>query len=81
MVTCTGRGLVVKRPGILSKVQMLNLVLGVGVFSLLPMSVDRPVANSFVLFGCARIKRQAFCPILKGNMGIQRDSSGQEPLD
>ena len=32
----TGRGLVVKRPGVLSKVQMLNLVLGVGVFSLLP---------------------------------------------
>ena len=28
------RGLVVKRPGVLSKVQMLNLVLGVGVFSL-----------------------------------------------
>ena len=26
----------VKRPGVLSKVQMLNLVLGVGVFSLLP---------------------------------------------
>ena len=37
MVKCTGRGLVVKRPGGLSKVQMLNLVLGVGVFSLLPM--------------------------------------------
>ena len=36
MVKCTGRGLVVKRPGALSKVQMLNLVLGVGVFSLLP---------------------------------------------
>ena len=35
MVKCTGRGLVVKRPGVLSKVQMLNLVLGVGVFSLL----------------------------------------------
>ena len=33
----TGRGLVVKRPGVLSKVQMLNLVLGVGVFSLLPI--------------------------------------------
>ena len=33
---CTRRGLVVKRPGVLSKVQMLNLVLGVGVFSLLP---------------------------------------------
>ena len=30
------RGLVVKRPGVLSKVQMLNLVLGVGVFSALP---------------------------------------------
>ena len=36
MVKYTGRGLVVKRPGVLSKVQMLNLVLGVGVFSLLP---------------------------------------------
>ena len=36
MVKHTGRGLVVKRPGFLSKVQMLNLVLGVGVFSLLP---------------------------------------------
>ena len=36
MVNYTGRGLVVKRPGVLSKVQMLNLVLGVGVFSLLP---------------------------------------------
>ena len=31
-------GLVVKRPGVLSKVQMLNLVLGVGVFSLLPLT-------------------------------------------
>ena len=36
MVKYTGRGLVVKRPGVLSKVRMLNLVLGVGVFSLLP---------------------------------------------
>ena len=36
MIKYTGRGLVVKRPGVLSKVQMLNLVLGVGVFSLLP---------------------------------------------
>ena len=36
MVNYTGRGLVVKRLGVLSKVQMLNLVLGVGVFSLLP---------------------------------------------
>ena len=37
MVKYTGRGLVVKRPGVLSKDQMLTLVLGVGVFSLLPM--------------------------------------------
>ena len=36
VVKCTRRGLVVKPPGVLSKVQMLNLVLGVGVFSLLP---------------------------------------------
>ena len=31
-------GFVVKRPGVLSKVQMLDLVLGVGVFSLLPIN-------------------------------------------
>ena len=37
MVKYTGRGLVVKWPGVPSKVQMLNLVLGVGVFSLFPM--------------------------------------------
>ena len=36
MVKYTGRGLVVKRPGVLGEVQMLNLVLGVGVLSLLP---------------------------------------------
>ena len=36
IVLPAGGGLVVKRPGVLSKVQMLNLVLGVGVFSLLP---------------------------------------------
>ena len=37
MAKYKGRGLVVKRPGVLSKVQMLNLVLGVGVFPLLPI--------------------------------------------
>ena len=36
MVKYIGKGLVAKRPGVLSKVQMLNLVLGVGVSSLLP---------------------------------------------
>ena len=41
MVKYTGRGLVVKRPGVLSKVQMLTLVLGVGVFSLLPTKSSR----------------------------------------
>ena len=45
MVKYTGRGLVVKRPRVLSKVQMLNLVLGVGVFSLLP------ILNHFVSEG------------------------------
>ena len=46
MVNCTGRGLVVKRPGVLSKVQMLNLVLGVEVFSLLPR-IFRPSGTDF----------------------------------
>ena len=39
MVEYTRRGLVVKQLGVLSKVQMLNLVLGVGVFSLLPIQI------------------------------------------
>ena len=37
MVKYTRRGLVVKRPGVLSEVQMLNLVFGVGGLSLLPI--------------------------------------------
>ena len=36
MLKYTERGVVVKRPGVLRKVQMLNLVLGVGVYSLRP---------------------------------------------
>ena len=36
------RGLVVKRPWVLSKVQMPTLVLGVGVFSLLPKLTRQP---------------------------------------
>ena len=43
VVKYIGRGLVVKRPGVLIKVQMLNLVLGVGVFSLLPNHFRRMV--------------------------------------
>ena len=43
MAKCKGRGLVVKRPGALSKVQKLNLVLGVGVFSLLPNLGNGPL--------------------------------------
>ena len=49
MVKYTGSGLVVKRPGVLSKVQMLNLVLGVGVFSLLPILVSEPGSERKVL--------------------------------
>ena len=37
----TRRRLVVKRPGVLSKVLMLNLVLGGGFFSLLPIHWSR----------------------------------------
>ena len=43
VVRCTGRGLVVKQPGVLSKVQMLNLVLGV--FSLPPIFVRAILVN------------------------------------
>ena len=56
VVNYTGKGLVVKRPGALSKVQMLNLVLGVGVFSLLPTDLLAPKprkikSSSKVTFG------------------------------
>ena len=50
-VKCTGRGLVVKR---LSKVQALDLVWGVGVFSLLPLTHGSVRANR------QRRKRLAF---------------------
>ena len=57
---CTGRGLVVKRPGALSKVQMLNLVLGVGVFSLLPIQnlqeIDTVVSRFLVLHDSSNFK-------------------------
>ena len=41
-----GRGLVVKRPGVPSKVQMLNLVLGVGSFPFYPPLAEPPFENS-----------------------------------
>ena len=51
VVKYTGRGLVVKRPGVLSKVQILNLVLGVGVFSLLPRGGGRRISDSGRIIG------------------------------
>ena len=45
VVKFTGKGLVVKRPGVVSKDQMLNLVLGVGVFSLLPIKITPPATH------------------------------------
>ena len=50
VVQCAGRGLVVKRPGVLRKVQMLNLVLGVGVFSLLPILQPEEITYILVLY-------------------------------
>ena len=46
MVKYTGRGLVVKRPGVLSKVQILTLVLGVGVFSLFQIWASKSKRNA-----------------------------------
>ena len=51
MVKYTGRDLVVKRPGVLSKVQLLNLVLGVGVFSLLVTFSGTIFSSFWALFG------------------------------
>ena len=64
MVKCTGRGLVVKRRGVLSKVQMLNLVLGVGVFSLLPIPLvsrsRKPFRHASILKRALRHARVRF---------------------
>ena len=52
MVKCTGKGLVVERPGVLSKVQMLTLVLEVGVFKKTPIAdlvLRHPDINFLVL--------------------------------
>ena len=59
MVEYTGGGLAAKRPGGLSKVQMLTLVLGVGVFSPLPtqhnllawLPLQKLVGEFFSVFG------------------------------
>ena len=45
VVSYTRRGLAVKRPRVLSKVQMLTLVLGVGVFSVLPKAFTQSFAK------------------------------------
>ena len=62
VVNYTGMGLVVKRTGVLSKVQMLNLVLGVGVFSLLPIFRNTPSTAGNSLTGPERPSPE---PILK----------------
>ena len=47
MVKYTGWGLVVKQAGVLSKVQMLNLVLGVGVFSSRDVISSKKIGGPF----------------------------------
>ena len=66
MVKYTGRGLVVKRPGVLSEVQLLNLVLGVGVFSLLPRIMNLSGGKLFYLqleFFCLELSFFACSPL------------------
>ena len=88
MVKCTGRGLVVKRSGVLSKVQMMNLVLGVGVFSPLPMNHirgggDFPVSRGLYRGALPSKNRTAFVPcrcrqILKLILGNYSDKHRQK---
>ena len=61
MIKCTGRGLVVKRPGVLSKVQTLDLVLGI--FSLLPKFIFPVFRGEHINF-LARLTlgQPAVCP-------------------
>ena len=60
------RGLVAKRPGVLSRVQMLNLVLGVRVFSLLPIKGGVAVMTKILKFRRVTIHerlQRTFCRI------------------
>ena len=59
-------GLVVKRLGVLSKVQMLNLVLGVGVFSLLPTQGSSLVRRSNNLRQCCTLSFLSLVFLLLG---------------
>ena len=67
VVKYTGRGLVVKRPGVLSKVQILTLVLGVGVFSPLPKTlwIPEPGSASCVPALCAVDTLQLYTPQIR----------------
>ena len=67
VVKCTGRRLVVKRPGVLGKVQMLNLVLGVGVFSLLPCFLSVRIPCS--LPRCKEKKIRALAALARNTNG------------
>ena len=90
VVKCTGRGLVVKRPGVLSKVQMLNLVLGVGVFSPLPIRIPAMTPatakrgyslvqlSELVMGGAAQVLQTRDCQTLR--FAFHLLGSRQDPL-
>ena len=73
MVGCTGRCLVVKRPGVLSKVQMQNLVLGVGVFSLLPKTTRHENEEIDVKKGGFEAGQQKMQPLNRPKYPLIRD--------
>ena len=82
MVNYTGRGLVVKRPGVLSKVQILTLVLGVGVFSPEWILHERFFSShEFSYEKCSEIFPENFEPLFCGSEKISGKFPPNFPLN
>ena len=78
MVKYTGKGLVVKRPGVLSKVQMLNLFLGVGVFSFLPSTMKPEILYNPVKVWSENVRNHVFAEVQgMHEQGCKKAKSGQ----
>ena len=80
VVKYIGRGLVVKRPGVLSKVQMLSLVLGVGVFSLLPIKGPSGGAEELRFKGVASVGSESTAQSQRCLQTALRDIASRQKL-
>ena len=79
MVKYTGRGLVVKRPGVLSKVQLLNFVLGVGVLPSFQAITAKIVAIPLAQYSFYILNRQGQLKLKQGEVLYLRVGCREAP--